>query len=280
MALTRTFDRTNDVSKIEGCNTRGIEYRWPTFLKAIATIPTGSNVLDFGAGSLRESFDLAVRGYNVTSIDQDPELLSSYKSDYPWPENGTTHEIITSADPTAALAKLDGRKFGLVTCFDVLEHLEHPENALRMIREHMSENGKILITVPNGRTLFEIAFRFDLLLARATSRSLRPGDPHLQRNSPDKWAQILTDAGFVIVEHEMAIGFFANTFSAFVQLPLTLGGRVLRKLGFTVDAVALSQRICSGARMTAMDRIDQKTKSIFRGLYGWNLFVAVPKTVM
>ena len=23
-----TFDRTDDVSKLEGCNTRGVEYRW------------------------------------------------------------------------------------------------------------------------------------------------------------------------------------------------------------------------------------------------------------
>ena len=69
MALIRTFDRTDDVSKIMGCNTRGVEYRWSTLSNVLATIPVGSNALDFGAGSLRESFDLAVRGFNVTSID-------------------------------------------------------------------------------------------------------------------------------------------------------------------------------------------------------------------
>jgi hypothetical protein len=74
----------------------------------------------------------------------------------------------------------------------------------------------------------------------------------------------------------MEIGFLANTVAALVQLPLALGGRILRKLGMQVDALALSRRICSGARMVAIDRIDKKTKSIFRGLYGWNLFVASP----
>jgi hypothetical protein len=69
MAQVSTFDRSNDVSKLEGCNTRGVKYRWPIFLDAISEIPKGSDALDFGAGSLRESFDLITRGFNVTSVD-------------------------------------------------------------------------------------------------------------------------------------------------------------------------------------------------------------------
>src|SRR6266513_816346 len=106
MTLAKTFDRVDDVSKIEGCNTRGIEYRWPTFLKEIATFPAGSNVLDFGAGSLRESFDLAARGFNVTSIDIDGDLMSAYKNSYNWPANGTTHRIIGAGDLTEGVAKI------------------------------------------------------------------------------------------------------------------------------------------------------------------------------
>jgi hypothetical protein len=75
----------------------------------------------------------------------------------------------------------------------------------------------------------------------------------------------------------MEIGFFVNTAAALVQLPLTFGGRVLRKLGLNVDAAGLSERICSGRRMTALDALDRKTKAIFAPLYGWNLFVATPK---
>jgi 2-polyprenyl-3-methyl-5-hydroxy-6-metoxy-1,4-benzoquinol methylase len=276
MTLTKTFDRVDDVSKIEGCNTRGIEYRWSTFSKAIATFPVGSNALDFGAGSLRESFDLAIRGFNVTSIDIDSDLMSAYKDSYDWPANGSSHRIIGAGNLTEGLAKISGQRFALVTCFDVLEHLDDPESLLRLLEPYIADEGKIFITVPNGRTLFELAFRFDLLLARATNRYIRPGEPHLQRNSPKKWKQIIARAGYDVLQHDMEIGFFANTTAAVVQLPLALGGRLLRKLGVNVDALALSQRICSGARMSAIDRFDQKTKSIFRGLYGWNLFVASP----
>jgi 2-polyprenyl-3-methyl-5-hydroxy-6-metoxy-1,4-benzoquinol methylase len=270
----RTFDRVHDVSKVDGCNTRGVEYRWQIFSKEIAEIPKGSSALDFGAGSLRESFDLAVRGFSVTSIDLNGELLASYKADYAWPDNGTTHELIGSDYLTDGLAKIDGKTFDLITCFDVLEHVDDPTAVLRELRKHLKDGGKIFITVPNGRSLFEIAWRVDLLIARATKRYLRPGEPHVQRNSPKKWGKIITESGLSIVRHEMAIGFFANTAAALVQLPLTLGARLLRKAGIKVDAARLCENICSRERMASIDSLDQKTKAIFGPLYGWNLFVA------
>src|SRR6516165_306876 len=94
----RTFDRTDDVSKLDGCNTRNVEYRWNLFSGELKNIPGGSEVLDFGAGSLRDSFELAKRGYNVTSLDLDQGLLQSYRSEYDWPDNGTTLKIVSGMD--------------------------------------------------------------------------------------------------------------------------------------------------------------------------------------
>ena len=96
MVDLRTFDRTDDVSKLEGCNTRNVEYRWDLFSKGLEMIPRGGETLDFGAGSLRDSFELVKRGYNVTSVDLDLDTLSSYQTDYDWPANGTTRKIVTS----------------------------------------------------------------------------------------------------------------------------------------------------------------------------------------
>jgi SAM-dependent methyltransferase len=268
-----TFDRSNDVSKLEGCNTRGVDYRWSIFLDAISKIPKGSAVLDFGAGSLRESFDLITRGFNVTSVDMDAELLSSYKLKYAWPDNGTRHDMIAAADIDDGLSRLQGRRFSLITCFDVLEHLEEPQPALLALKELLTDDGLLLITVPNGRTLFELAFRLDLILARATNRRLRPGEPHLQRNSPEVWRRIVTNSGLKILSHDMQIGFFANTFAALVQLPLTLGGRALRKIGLKIDALSISEKIINSPQSTVIDFLDRQTKPIFRQLYGWNLFV-------
>ena len=67
-------------------------------LEGIAECPCGSAVLDFGAGSLRDSFELTRRGYSVTSIDLNADLLASYEGDYDWPNNGTTRNMITGQD--------------------------------------------------------------------------------------------------------------------------------------------------------------------------------------
>jgi 2-polyprenyl-3-methyl-5-hydroxy-6-metoxy-1,4-benzoquinol methylase len=273
MNIVHTFDRTADVSKLEGCNTRGVEYRWSIFERELATVPKGANVLDFGAGSLRESFDLTMRGFNVTSLDIDAEVLASYSSKYDWP-NVTKHRLIASSDNLFdGLREIEGETFDLITAFDVLEHLDDPVTALAMLCRHLKPTGRLFITVPNGRTLFELAFRIDLMIARATKRYLRPGEPHLQCNSPAKWRRIIESANLRVVAHEMAIGFFVNTLNALVQLPTLIAGRILRKVGVPNDAASFCDRLFSGSRMAPLDRIDQATAPIFRGLYGWNLFV-------
>jgi hypothetical protein len=68
-------------------------------------IPPGSQTLDFGAGSLRDSFELAKRGYNVTSVDLDLDLMLSYQKDYEWPANGTTQKLVTGQDLADCLSQ-------------------------------------------------------------------------------------------------------------------------------------------------------------------------------
>jgi 2-polyprenyl-3-methyl-5-hydroxy-6-metoxy-1,4-benzoquinol methylase len=43
-------------------------------------------------------------------------------------------------------------RYDFVVCTEVLEHLLDPDNALKNILNMMTEKGKVLITVPNGRT--------------------------------------------------------------------------------------------------------------------------------
>src|ERR1700676_3716298 len=139
----RTFDRTGDVSKLEGCNTRNVEYRWDVFSRELANIPRGSEALDFGAGSLRESFELAKRGYNVTSVDLDRDLLLSYQTDYDWPTNGTTRKIVTGQDLAGCLSQIESEKFSLIICFDVLEHLEDPTSILLQMQASLARGGRL-----------------------------------------------------------------------------------------------------------------------------------------
>src|ERR1700751_1257215 len=134
MVDLRTFDRTNDVSKLDGCNTRNVEYRWDLFSQELEMIPRGSETLDFGAGSLRDSFELAKRGYNVTSVDLDLDALSSYQANYDWPANGTTRKIVTGRPLDDCLLQIESTQFSLFICFEVLEPLENPAAVIRKVR--------------------------------------------------------------------------------------------------------------------------------------------------
>jgi len=272
----RTFDRTGDVSKLEGCNTRNVEYRWDLFKKEMANITPGSDVLDFGAGSLRDSFELASRGYNVTAVDLDSDLLQSYRSGYAWPDNGSTLKIVSGKDMSDCLAQIGERKFALIICFDVLEHLEDPVSILRQMRGFLSPSGRIFVTVPNGRTLYELWFRLILIASRMFGKNLRPGEPHLQRNSPAKWQGILRQAGFSVLAHDMQIGFFVNTANALVQIPLYAFGRLIRPMGLSFPGDEILKAVCSKKVMARLDGIDRKTKPYLNGFFGWNLFVATP----
>jgi 2-polyprenyl-3-methyl-5-hydroxy-6-metoxy-1,4-benzoquinol methylase len=274
----RTFDRTEDVSKLEGCNTRNVEYRWDLFSKELEMIPRGSETLDFGAGSLRDSFELAKRGYNVTSVDLDPDILSSYQADYDWPTNGTKRRIVTGQDLAECLSQIENTHFSLIISFDVLEHLEDPTTVFRKLRPLLTPNGRFFITVPNGRTLFELWFKLIVIASRIFGKKLRPGEPHLQRNSPEWWKEILSEAGYQVLAHEMQIGFFVNTASALVQIPLYSFGRLVRVLGFNFPADKIQNIVCSKKAMASLNKIDEKTRRYFSGLYGWNLFVVTPSS--
>ncbi len=274
----RTFDRSKDVSKLEGCNTRSIEYRWNLFSRELQSIPLDGEALDFGAGSLRDSFELAKRGYSVTSIDLNADLLASYERDYDWPKNGTTRKIVTGQDLKSCISQINSKRFSLIICFDVLEHLEDPRSILRQMQTLMSPEGRLFITVPNGRTLFELYFRFILLLARVAGKELRPGEPHLQRNSPEKWTEILQDSGLNVLHHDMEIGFFANTVYALVQIPVFGVGRLFRAVGVSFPSERILDFICSNKIMATLDKLDKRTKRYFYRLYGWNLFVAARAT--
>lgn len=265
------FNRVADVSKLVGCNTRNVAYRWSIFQDGLKSVPDQGRVLDFGAGSLRESYDLALKGYRVTSVDMDQELLSRYAAEYDWPASKPT--LVTGTDPIDSLRKVAGQKFDLITCYDVLEHLEDPVQVLRMLRSSMAPGARMFVTVPNGRTLFELALRFDLIISRLTKRKLQPGEPHLQRKSPRAWARIIESAGLKIEAHDMQIGFLVNTAFALIQVPTLLAGRVLRKFKINVDGARISSRICNETRMATLNRVDVATKPLFGSLYGWNLFV-------
>jgi SAM-dependent methyltransferase len=261
----RTFDRTRDsVAKLVGCDTRNVSYRWTVFQSNLSRIPQGAKVLDFGAGSLRETYELTRLGYRVTAVDRDHDALKSYFADYQWPREP---ELVAADD----LSRLLDRKFSLITAFDVFEHLHDPQILLAQMRTVMADGAMIFCTVPNRRTIWEIALRLNWKLGLALGRKFTPGEPHIQFKSPAEWRSFFEACGFTVVAHEMAIGFFVNTWSALVGGPSRILSRLLRSLG--ARTAPGFQNIFTGPRvMAALDAVDRRTR-LLRGLYGWNLLV-------
>jgi 2-polyprenyl-3-methyl-5-hydroxy-6-metoxy-1,4-benzoquinol methylase len=45
----------------------------------------------------------------------------------------------------------DGKRYQAVICSEVLEHLHHPENLLHTLYQSLTEDGILIVTVPNGK---------------------------------------------------------------------------------------------------------------------------------
>jgi 2-polyprenyl-3-methyl-5-hydroxy-6-metoxy-1,4-benzoquinol methylase len=268
--MKRTFDRVADVAKLFGCNTRNVEYRWTIFERHLQTIPTGVEVLDFGCGSLRESFELSSRGFRVTSFDIDADTLNAYLADYQW--TGPKPQIVSSG----SLSQFSGTRFSLVIAFDVFEHLGRPDITLADLASALASDGLIFCTVPNGRSLAEIVSRVVLKVGASMGHKFIPGVPHLQFRSTCQWRRLFEQSGFEVRDHEMAIGFFVNTWAAIVHysslhfFPLLVRSALrLPRSNDLHDPLGL----LGGPRvMRFLNALDRRTPFL-RQYYGWNLFV-------
>lgn len=102
-------------------------------------------ILDIGCGCGYGSHWLALQGAElVLGIDKAEEAIEFAVSNYVHP---SLHFAVMDAYSLA----LD-RFFDLVTCFEVIEHVENPAILLREIRQAVDDAGLVLISTPNKAT--------------------------------------------------------------------------------------------------------------------------------
>jgi SAM-dependent methyltransferase len=100
----------------------------------------GKNVLDVGSGpgtKLAELFAPICR--DLVLIDH-PSLRALVDQHLPDAQ-------FVAADLDALDVEL-GRRFDLIVCADVLEHLAHPDDCARFIREHLADGGRAVLSTP------------------------------------------------------------------------------------------------------------------------------------
>jgi len=108
-------------------------------------IPPQSTVLDFGCGTGRTTIDLLKRGCRVTAFDISHEMISLAI-------NRATR-LGFSAEFTTSIDQLSGRTWPVVTCIGVLDYYPDPAPLLRQLCTYLEPNGRLVVTVPNAKSL-------------------------------------------------------------------------------------------------------------------------------
>ena len=278
------FDRRHDISKLFGCNTRNVRYRWSLFARRVEDLKqrfTQPVALDFGAGSLRDSYELAKQGFRVVAVDLDERVVKHYFESYDWKDFQTP---TLHAEPFETLVRQDNAEsFHLAISFDVIEHLEDPADFLKALHPLLHREGLYFCIVPNGNTFFESYFRRALAKQRKRKIKLAPGVPHLQFRSPEEWVAFFEAHRFEVIEHEMAIGPMVNdVWHAFLGLPIRLyvapifsylsqpRPRLLEPSGF-------ESLFYPAWLMERIDVLDEMFAKWLKPWFGWNLIVARKK---
>jgi 2-polyprenyl-3-methyl-5-hydroxy-6-metoxy-1,4-benzoquinol methylase len=106
--------------------------------------PPQGSVLDVGCGNGIMSEAIGRCGYQVLGIDISEKAIDKAKA------AGTKSNIqfrVVSAEDLVA----DGSTYDAVICSEVLEHLPDPSQLLRTLHALLSDEGVLVVTVPNGR---------------------------------------------------------------------------------------------------------------------------------
>lgn len=105
----------------------------------------GARILDLGCGCGYGSHFLALQGaVRVIGIDKDPEAIDFARRNY-------NHPVLWFEVMDARDLKLDS-SFDLITCFELIEHIDAPDKLLESARTILEKDGLFLVSTPNKET--------------------------------------------------------------------------------------------------------------------------------
>ncbi len=127
------FDRISDIKRLE-------------FIIQVLNehIPSGGQILDVGCGNGVISRSLGAKGFNVYGIDVSEKTIQKARSLNKFPN--VKFDVISAEQLIA-----DGKTYDVVICSEVLEHLNEPADLLKVLYRSLSDSGRLIVTVPNGK---------------------------------------------------------------------------------------------------------------------------------
>ncbi len=120
-------------------------YLWAR--QVLPTLPRPARVLDLGCGNGYGSFLLAQANPEslFLGIDYDPKAIAEARTTYAAP-----NLEFRVGEPASWDASIGALLFGVVTCFDVLEHVTHRDLLLEGLVRHLEPGGALLFSTPSG----------------------------------------------------------------------------------------------------------------------------------
>ena len=155
------------------------------------------NILDIGCGTGRNLALLQSFG-KVKGIEYDESSVIKAQKKFP------NIEIKKGELPNKLNLNKD-EIFDLITLFDVLEHIEDDRKSLEVLYEYLSENGKLILTVP----------AFDFLWTKSDEVQF-----HKRRYRKKELTNLLKNIGYKIE--------YSSYFNFFLFMPTVMGKILMR----------------------------------------------------
>lgn len=167
-----------------------------TFSKIKKYVPKKGWVLDIGSATGTVAFYFANKGLNVDGIELSK---NAYKSSI-LNRNVLNIDTVNFYNTPFEKIKFD-KKYKLVTCFEVLEHLKDDSRMLSKIRKCMDKKSIFVITVPSANApLYKIGLldKFDKKVG------------HLRRYFLSDLCLKLNNSGFEVIKSYKSEGLFRS----------------------------------------------------------------------
>ncbi|WP_448518560.1 class I SAM-dependent methyltransferase [Rhodoflexus sp.] len=130
--------------------------------QAARFVPKDGHILDVGCGNGIVSINLGAKGYNVLGIDVSDKTIATAEAQNPFPN--VSFRVLS-----AEQLRDENIRYDLIVCSEVIEHLHQPEKLLTVLHDILNPQGRLVVTVPNGKGPREVLVTQPMLKLRSSN---------------------------------------------------------------------------------------------------------------